>query len=134
MPGDARVPDPRSPRPRNPDRQRRLGALGEDAAAAWYVARGFEVLDRNWRVREGEIDLVLRAGRVVVFCEVKTRSSDRFGTPAESVTATKQRRLRTLASRWFAAHPSFRGEVRFDVASVTPGGESPAVSVLEAAF
>jgi putative endonuclease len=126
MPGDARVPDPRSPRPRNPDRQRRLGALGEDAAAAWYVARGFEVLDRNWRVREGEIDLVLRAGRVVVFCEVKTRSSDRFGTLAESVTATKQRR--------FAAHPSFRGEVRFDVASVTPGGESPAVSVLEAAF
>jgi putative endonuclease len=85
-------------------------------------------------VREGEIDLIARLGRTIVFCEVKTRSSDRFGTPVESVTAAKQRRLRTLASRWLVAHPSMRGDLRFDVASVTPAGESPAVAVLEAAF
>jgi putative endonuclease len=119
MPGDAR---------------RRLGAIGEDAAAAWYEARGFEILDRNWRVREGEIDLVARSGHTIVFCEVKTRSSDRFGAPVESVTASKQRRLRTLAARWLAEHAAQRGEVRFDVASVTPAGASPAVAVLEAAF
>ena len=116
------------------DQRRAVGAMGEDAAAAWYTARGYEVVDRNWRVREGEIDLVLRTGRTVVFCEVKTGSSDRFGVPVEAVTATKQRRLRTLAARWFAEHPTSRGEVRFDVASVTPAGASPTVTVVEAAF
>jgi putative endonuclease len=116
------------------DARRRLGSIGEAAAAAWYEARGYEIVDRNWRVREGEIDLVARNRDTIVFCEVKTRSSDRFGIPVESVTASKQRRLRTLAARWLAAHPALRGEVRFDVASVTPAGEAPAVAVLEAAF
>ena len=118
------------------DPRRRLGSIGEAAAAAWYEARGYEIVDRNWRVREGEIDLVARNGarNVIVFCEVKTRSSDRFGIPAEAVTVTKQRRLRTLAARWLAAHPGFGGEVRFDVASVTPARETPTVTVLEAAF
>jgi putative endonuclease len=121
------------------DDRRRLGSIGEDAAAAWYEARGYDIVDRNWRIREGEIDLIARArntgsNNVIVFCEVKTRSSDRFGAGAEAVTPTKQRRLRTLAARWLAAHPAMRGEVRFDVASVTPGGEQPAVAVIEAAF
>jgi putative endonuclease len=116
------------------DARRTLGTFGEDAAARWYAARGFEIVDRNWRVREGEIDLVARRGRTIVFCEVKTRSSDRFGSPAEAVTATKQRRLRTLAAKWLAEHPERHGEVRFDVASVTPAGGSPAVEVVEAAF
>ena len=116
------------------DQRRRLGTIGEDAAAAWYEARGFEIVGRNWRVREGEIDVIARRGRTIVFCEVKTRSSDRFGVAAEAVTPTKQRRLRTLAMRWLAAHPQMRGEVRFDVASVTPAGATAAVAVLEAAF
>jgi putative endonuclease len=120
------------------DARRSLGTFGEDAAARWYEARGFEIIDRNWRVREGEIDLVVRRGTTIVFCEVKTRSSDRFGSPVESVTATKQRRLRTLAAKWLAAHPTRsgerRGEVRFDVAAVTPAGASPTVAVIEAAF
>ena len=121
------------------DQRRRLGSIGEAAAAAWYEARGYEILDRNWRVRGGELDLVARSGRtgsrnIIVFCEVKTRSSDRFGIPAEAVTVSKQRRLRTLAAQWLAAHPGLGGEVRFDVASVTPARETPAVTVLEAAF
>jgi putative endonuclease len=89
------------------ERRQRLGALGEDAAKRWYEARGYEIVDRNWRVREGEVDLVARRGSMIVFCEVKTRSSDRFGVPVESVTATKQRRLRTLAGR-LAVHPAQR--------------------------
>jgi putative endonuclease len=121
------------------DGRRQLGTFGEDAAASWYEARGFEIVDRNWRVREGEIDLIARRGDTIVFCEVKTRSSSRFGLPVESVTATKQRRLRTLAAKWLAEHPQRRGEprrgeVRFDVASVTPAGASPNVAVIEAAF
>ena len=78
----------------------RLGAAGEDLAAAWYEANGYRILARNWRCREGEIDLVCLRDRVVVICEVKTRSSDAFGHPAEAVTPAKQQRLRVLAGRW----------------------------------
>ena len=72
----------------------RLGASGEDQVAAWYEARGYRVLARNWRCREGEVDLICVQGRRLVFCEVKTRSSAAFGHPAESVTPVKQRRIR----------------------------------------
>ncbi len=116
------------------DGRRELGAFGEAAVATWYETRGYVVVDRNWRVREGEIDLVVRQGSTIVFCEVKTRSSDRFGAPVEAVTTTKQRRLRVLAARWLAEHPGARGAVRFDVASVMPAGAQPAVAVVEAAF
>ena len=110
--------------------RRALGAHGEGRAARWYEARGYTVLDRNWRCREGELDLVLARGRTVVFCEVKTRSSDAFGSPAEAVTRTKQLRLRRLAMRWLDEHEVAPSNVRFDVAGVV----GDAVEVIEAAF
>jgi len=117
------------------DPRRQVGADGEAAVARWYEARGYDVLDRNWRVREGELDLVVHHRGTVVFCEVKTRRSDRFGLPVEAVTARKQQRLRLLAARWLdARHVSHRA-LRFDVASVVPDGRGAwAVSVLEHAF
>jgi putative endonuclease len=111
-------------------RRRALGGSGEAAAAAWYEANGYEVLDRNWRVREGEIDLVLRRARTIVFCEVKTRTSDAFGVPAEAVTYTKRQRLRHLAARWLDTAPVQPAAIRFDVASVLAGQ----VEVIEGAF
>ena len=78
-------------------RNRRLGATGEATAEAWYVAAGYAVLARNWRCREGELDLVLSRDGVVVFCEVKARSSAAFGVPAEALTPAKRRRIRLLA-------------------------------------
>jgi putative endonuclease len=117
------------------DWRRATGASGEDAVAAWYGAAGYHVVDRNWRVREGEIDVVARRGPVLVFCEVKTRRGDRFGTPAEAVTARKRQRLRLLARLWLAAHESRPRDVRFDVAEVLPDGRGGwSVDVLEAAF
>ena len=112
--------------------RRDLGRSGEDAVAAWYLGRGYEVVARNWRCRDGEIDLVLRHGRTFVFCEVKTRSSDAFGVPAEAVTRTKQARLRRLAGCWLEAggRPAGASELRFDVASVLAGE----IEVLEGAF
>jgi putative endonuclease len=107
----------------------RLGAAGEEAAAAWYRARGYTVVTRNWRCREGEIDLVVRRGSLLVFCEVKTRTSDRFGTPAEAISYAKAARLRRLAARYLAEYP-WRAEVRFDVACVM--GDQ--LDVIEAAF
>ena len=117
------------------DRQE-LGRYGEDVAVAHLQAAGLEVLDRNWRCREGEIDVVARAGDVVVFVEVKTRSGTGFGEPAEAVTATKTRRLRVLACRWLAERrPPGALELRFDVVSVLRRrGNAPQVVHLQAAF
>ena len=114
-------------------RRQVLGAAGEDAVAAWYASAGYEVLDRNWRCRDGELDLVVGRGDLIVFCEVKTRRSERFGTPAEAVTHTKQCRLRALALRWLAER-STRGDLRFDVASVRPGRGGLEVEVIQDAF
>ena len=86
-----------------PTARRLVGDAGEDAVAAWYVAAGFTIAARNWRVREGELDIVARRPGVVVFCEVKTRRSDTFGIPAEAVTARKRSRIRGLATQWLAA-------------------------------
>ena len=99
--------------------------------ALWYEARGYEVLARNWRCRDGELDLILRDGRLFVFCEVKTRTTDAFGAPQEAVTRTKQQRLRRLAARWLEEDAPVRArEIRFDVAAVLAGQ----IEVLEGAF
>ena len=96
--------------------------------------RAYRVVARQLALPEGEIDLVLRSRRGdLVFCEVKTRSSARFGLPAEAVTPAKQRRLRVLATRFLAADDGSvagRAGLRFDVAAVTAGR----VEVIEAAF
>jgi putative endonuclease len=104
------------------DPRRIVGQAGEDAVARWYIAAGYTVLDRNWRVREGELDLVVRDAGTIAFCEVKTRRGDGFGLPVEAVTARKRQRLRLLAGRWLAANDGGAGSLRFDVASVRPDG------------
>ncbi|MGH9118724.1 MAG: YraN family protein [Acidimicrobiales bacterium] len=101
--------------------RRALGRAGEDAAAAWYEENGYEVLARNWHCRLGEIDLIARRARTVVFCEVKARTSTAFGAPIEAVTREKRDRLRRLAARWLADQRSPVGEIRFDVVTVLDG-------------
>lgn len=97
-----------------------LGRWGEDLAAQHLEATGATVIARNWRCREGELDLVAtEPGGTVVFCEVKTRSSTAFGEPAEAVGPVKARRLRVVACRWLAEHrPPGTRELRFDVVAV----------------
>lgn len=102
---------------------------------AWYRGRGYRILERNWRCALGEIDLVCARQDLLVICEVKARTSRRFGEPYEAVTEDKQRRLRRLAAYYLvsesdhARHRSY-GEIRFDVASVL----GSAISVIEGAF
>lgn len=119
-----------------PDARRTLGDAGEELVARWYEDGGYRVLDRNWRCREGELDVIVARGQVLVFCEVKTRRSTAFGTPAEAVTVSKQRRIRGLAMRWLDEHPAARARtLRFDVASVLAArGTPPVVDVIEGAF
>ncbi len=110
---------------------RSLGRAGEKLAADWYESHGYEVVARNWRCREGELDLVARRGRTIVFCEVKARGSEAFGSPAEAVTRTKQVRIRRLATRWMESDASRRARIiRFDVAAVLRGE----LEVIEGAF
>jgi putative endonuclease len=118
---------------RRPTHRQRVGAQGERLAADWYRTAGYEIVARNWRCRDGEIDLVVARPGELVFCEVKARSSHRFGTPAEAVTPAKQARLRRLAARFLAENgeDGRRGwPLRFDVAAVTAGR----IEVIEAAF
>ena len=104
-----------------------LGAHGEAIAARHLVQRGMVVLDRNWRCPDGEIDLVLRDGRVLVVCEVKTRRSTAYGTPLEAVTATKAARLRRLAAQWVAAHDLRVRDVRIDLVGIVCPHDAPPV-------
>ena len=77
-----------------------LGRAGEDLAAQFLGNVGLTVLERNWRCAGGEIDIVALDGDVLVVCEVKTRSSDRYGGPLQAVSEQKLARLRRLAARW----------------------------------
>ena len=99
----------------------RLGTSGERRAAQRYEAMGYEVVARNWRCTEGELDLVARKGDVLAFVEVKTRASDRFGHPAEAVTPAKQRRIRRLAGRFCADTGNRARILRFDVVAILAG-------------
>jgi putative endonuclease len=95
-----------------------LGAYGEAVAARHLVAAGLSLLDRNWRCEQGEIDLVLREGAVLVVCEVKTRSSEACGSPHEAVSPAKLDRLRRLAQRWADDHGLRPPETRIDLVAV----------------
>lgn len=99
-----------------------VGRYGEQVAARHLTESGLRVLDRNWRCPDGEIDIVAVDGQVLVFCEVKTRSSLAFGDPAEAIGPAKAARLRRLALRWLAEHRAdgagFWPETRFDVVAV----------------
>jgi putative endonuclease len=107
----------RGPAPRRSNQI--LGRWGEAQAAAWYEQRGGVVVDRNWRCDRGELDLVVVDDGVVVFVEVKARSTDRFGAASAAVGEQKQQTLRMLAARWFTEHPDRRGDMRFDVIAIT---------------
>ena len=106
------------------------GRWGEREVARWYERRGGVVVDRNWRCSIGELDLVVRIGRTLVFCEVKARASDAFGGGLAAVGPVKQRRVRQLAMAWLDARDVHGVDLRFDVAAVT----GTVIDVVEAAF
>ncbi|MEO7744624.1 MAG: YraN family protein [Actinomycetota bacterium] len=96
-----------------------VGRYGEDVAARHLIEQGLVVLHRNWRCELGEIDIIARDGDCLVVCEVKTRRSGSFGSPAEAVTPRKVARLRRLAARWLAESGLHPPLVRIDVVAVS---------------
>ena len=107
-----------------------LGAAGEELAAAWYRDHGYDVVTRNSRVTEGELDIVARRGDTLVICEVKARRTDAYGTPAAAVTPDKQARIRRLAAIYLRTEGVRAGALRFDVAAVLAGE----LTMIEQAF
>lgn len=97
------------------------GRQGEDLAAAHLQRCGWQILDRNWRCREGELDIVARDGDALVVVEVKTRRTREFGTPLSAVTPVKVRRLRRLALAWLREREVHPASIRFDVIGIVDG-------------
>jgi len=94
----------------------------EDLVARWYENNGYGIVVRNWHCREGELDIVAvitaKSVTTIAIVEVKARASQNFGTPLEAVTLAKQHKIRIATTKFLAARPDLRGEVRFDVVGV----------------
>ena len=123
-PAIGRAPVPRTSEPEvvRLNAKDALGRHGEDLAAEYLEQAGFRILARNWRCADGEIDIVMVDRRVLVVCEVKTRSSTGYGTPLEAITRQKVARLRRLAVWWVEAHGVLFDEVRVDAVEVLTDG------------
>ncbi|HUO57161.1 MAG TPA: YraN family protein [bacterium] len=96
------------------------GKSGEDKAAAFLRLKGYKILERNYRVGQGEIDLIAQRGQTLVFVEVKTRRGKSQGSPLEAVTPHKVKRLSNAAAFYLAQHPQVPASCRFDVVTLGP--------------
>lgn len=97
----------------------RTGAFGEQSTVEYLIADGYEILDRNWRIREGEVDIVaLSPQGTFCFVEVKTRTSVAFGHPFEAINRDKAHRMQRLALAWLATHGCLGCDYRIDVSAV----------------
>lgn len=100
----------------------RLGEIGEEIAAQFLIKKGYRILDRNWRIKEGEIDIVaLSPESDIIFIEVKSRTSAAFGDPLESITIDKAMRIQRLALAWLATHQRLGSNFRIDAIGILMG-------------
>jgi putative endonuclease len=114
--------------------RRDVARQGEDAAALYLERRGWRIVERNYRRREGEIDIIATRPGVIAFIEVKTRRSRAFGVPAEAVTIRKRARIRALAGRFLAERRPRVAELRFDVVDIVWDARGLSIQHLEQAF
>ncbi|WOF21578.1 YraN family protein [Microbacterium betulae] len=108
-----------------------LGRAGEERAARYLASAGYDILARNWRCPEGEIDIVARRGARLAVVEVKTRSGTAYGHPLEAVDARKLRRLWRLAAAWVRAHPAAAAGRSLRVDAIALTGRDPETARLE---
>ena len=110
------------------------GDMGENIAARYLENHGYEILDRNWRIREGELDLVVRKGGTIVFVEVKTAYGKAAGSPREWVNKAKQSQIGKIANAWIAERRPEDCFFRFDVLALVKSGAGFKVAHIEDAF
>jgi putative endonuclease len=111
-----------------------LGRYGEDRAATYLTDLGYEIIDRNWRCRSGEIDLVARDRDRLVFVEVKTRNGNGYGHPFEAITPDKVARLRRLVAEWCKSREIGSAKIRLDAVSVLVSGGRVNIEHLKQVF
>ena len=109
------------------------GRRGEEAAARYLRQQGFTILHTNWRCHPYELDIVAMDGTVLVFVEVRTRSSRAFGEPEETVDQRKQQKLADAAEAFLDAHPH-TGEIRFDIVAILSRGNTTRLRHIRDAF
>ncbi|MCZ6677778.1 MAG: YraN family protein [Candidatus Poribacteria bacterium] len=114
----------------------KIGKIGEALAVEHLKAKGYEIREKNFRTRTGEIDLIVQQGKRIVFVEVKTRRSLKFGTPQAAVTPTKQRQISRIALDYLQAHNLLDAPCRFDVIAIllSPKSEPIELRQIENAF
>jgi putative endonuclease len=118
----------------SPGYRKALGREGEDAAAGYLQAKGYKILDRNFQIREGEIDLIAKSDDTLVFVEVKTGRSNSFGHPADKVDLRKQRRMVKAASAYLQKEEIDDMDCRFDVIAIRITRNTPIVEHIQDAF
>ncbi len=111
-----------------------LGRQGEEIAANYLQQQGYEILARNYRCRYGELDIICRKNKLIVFVEVKTRRSDLFGSPEEAITKSKIEHIKKAALFYLAENRTFWRETRFDVVTIMMKADRPDINHIEAAF
>jgi len=118
-----------------------IGRRGEALAEGFLKRKGYKILDRNWKGRAGEIDIVALDGKTVVFVEVKTRSSEKFGSPKDAVDSRKKKHLTNAAKEYLRKKRKSKKPARFDVVGISIKGEtlfqrlrSPEIEHIENAF
>ncbi len=116
------------------DHRQSLGKRGEDLACQELERRGYLIVDRRFRTRCGELDIVAREGGMLVFVEVRARSSFHFGTPFESVTWKKRQRLSHMAASYLFVKRLAGQPCRFDVVSVLERGDERTIELVKGAF
>jgi putative endonuclease len=112
-----------------------LGKSGEDLAVRFLRNKGYSIIGTNYRTRYGEIDIIARQRKILVFVEVKTRKGSFLDTPLSAVTATKQRHISMAAQEYLCKNDLFKSEARFDVIAVHLEGEgAPRIEHIDNAF
>ena len=110
------------------------GKTGEDLAVRYLENRGYAIVERNYRQRTGEIDIIARDGEYLVFVEVKARRGNRYGSPLDAVTLRKQRQISRVALGFMSRHRCLEVPVRFDVVAVYLCGQKAKIELIKNAF
>ncbi|TDT61593.1 YraN family protein [Fonticella tunisiensis] len=115
---------------------KKIGSIGEDIARKYLIRNGYKILDKNYRTKFGEIDIIAKDGRYIVFIEVKSRKGSKFGYPREAVDSFKQNRLKNLATLYIANKNLWDSMIRFDVVEVLLGetDREKSVAIIKNAF
>lgn len=117
------------------NKQTALGTTGETLAANHLCSNGYTILHRNYRSRSGEIDIIAREKQTLIFIEVKTRRTTKFGPPAAAVTSRKQAQISRVALEYLNTYDLFDTSARFDVVSIVmPIGKEPVIEIIKNAF